>query len=145
MGKRVKPGHTIYITINSAGSPTLVIPDVIDNGSWREVQARMMSLGFKLGEPQYIPGEREWIYGITVNGRPIKTGDRVSADAKLIFQVGDGTRSATDSIRSEFSQDDFQYEEVEVEEPIYEDVYEEIEVPADEEEGSAPAEKPAAP
>ena len=31
MGKRVKPGHTIYITINSAGSPTLVIPDVIDN------------------------------------------------------------------------------------------------------------------
>lgn len=144
MGKRVKPGHTIYITINSAGSPTLVIPDVIDNGSWREVQARMMSLGFKLGEPQYIPGEREWIYGITVNGRPIKTGDRVSADAKLIFQVGDGTRSATDSIRSEFSQDDFQYEEVEVEEPIYEDVYEEIEVPADEEEGGAPAEKPAA-
>ena len=35
MGKRVKPGHTIYITINSAGSPMLVIPDVIDNGSWR--------------------------------------------------------------------------------------------------------------
>ena len=69
----------------------------------------------------------------------------MSADAKLIFQVGDGTRSATDSIRSEFSQDDFQYEEVEVEEPIYEDVYEEIEVPADEEEGGAPAEKPAAP
>ena len=123
----------------------LVIPDVIDNGSWREVQARMMSLGFKLGEPEFRPGERDWIYGITVNGRPVKTGDRIPADAKLVFQVGDGTRSATDSIMSSFSQDDFQYEEVEVEEPVYEDVYEEVEVPADEVEGgSSPTEKPSA-
>lgn len=126
-GKRVKGGRVIYVTINSAGSPTLVIPDVIDNGSFREASAQLMAMGFKLGEPEYIPGERDWIYGIKVNGKPVKAGQRVSKDARLVIVVGDGMRSITDSAL--FNDNSVHFEEVEEEEPEYE--YEVIEVPVD--------------
>lgn len=128
-GKRVKGGYVVYVTVNAASPPTLVIPDVIDNGSWREVRARLLSIGFKIAGPEYIPGERDWIYGITVNGRHVKAGDRVQADTKIVVQVGDGTRavSASDSV---FSNTGVEYGEMEVEEPEY--IYEEVEVPVDE-------------
>ncbi|MBQ7422144.1 MAG: PASTA domain-containing protein [Prevotella sp.] len=126
-GKRVKSDHVVYVKINSAGAPTLVLPDVIDNGSFRETSAMLASMGFKLGEPEYMPGERDWIYGIKVNGRAVKTGDRIPVDAKLVIQVGDGTRSAADSLGFN---NDIEFEEVEVEEPEYE--YEWVEVPVEE-------------
>jgi len=128
-GKRVKGGYVVYVTVNAASPPTLVIPDVIDNGSWREVRTQLLSMGFKTAEPEYVPGERDWIYGIKVNGRNVKTGDRVQVDSKIIVQVGDGTRilSASDSI---FRDTGMEYDVIEVEEPEY--IYEEVEVPVDE-------------
>ena len=126
-GKRVKSDHVINVTVNAASAPRLVLPDVIDNGSFREVSSMLASMGFKLGEPQYIPGERDWIYGILVNGRKVAAGDRIPKDAKLVIQVGDGTRSATDTL-SVNEEEQIEYEEVE--EPDYE--YELVEVPVDE-------------
>lgn len=127
-GKRVKGGYIVYVTINAASPPTLVIPDIVENGSWREVRARLVSMGFKIAEPEYIPGERDWIYGIKVNGRAVKSGDRVPVDAKIVVRVGDGTRvvTAADSL---FMKDDVEYGEREVDVPEY--VYEEVEVPVD--------------
>ena len=63
-GEKVKSGHVIYVTINSAHSPVITIPDVIDNSSLREAMAKLTAMGFKLGSPQYIPGEEDWVYGI---------------------------------------------------------------------------------
>lgn len=125
-GKRVKGGYVVYVTINSAGAPTLVLPDIIDNGSWREVRSKLLSMGFRLAEPEYIPGEKDWIYGVKVGGRRIKVGDRVSVEAKLVIVVGDGTRSASDSIN--FATSSLEFEDY-VERPEY--VYEEVEVPID--------------
>ena len=34
-GTNVKQGHTIYVTVNSPSSPTVAIPDIIDNSSVR--------------------------------------------------------------------------------------------------------------
>lgn len=54
-------------------------------------------MGFKVGDPVYRPGERDWVYGILVNGKPVHTGDRIPRDAILVIQVGDGTRNYADT------------------------------------------------
>ncbi len=106
-GTIVKSGRTIYLTINASDSPTLVLPDIIDNCSLREAMARLSALGFKLTPPQYVSGERDWVYGITANGKSLSYGDRVSIESKLTIQVGDGHRNAADSIYMTDIPDDY--------------------------------------
>lgn len=60
--------------------------------------AKLTAMGFKLGSPQYIPGEEDWVYGILVKGRHVVAGDKVSIDDVLIIQVGNGRRDAGDSV-----------------------------------------------
>lgn len=109
-GERVKSGHVVYVTINAEHTPTLTIPDVIDNSSLREAMAKLTAMGFKLGQPQYISGEQEWVYGVLVNGRHVVAGDRVPVNATLIIQVGNGQRNASDSV--DFVGDDVDDESV---------------------------------
>ena len=97
-GECVKSGHVIYVTINSAHSPTITLPDVIDNSSLREAMAKLTAMGFKLGTPQYVPGEEDWVYGILAKGRHIVAGDKVSVDDVLTILVGNGKRDAADSV-----------------------------------------------
>ena len=126
--KRMKGGRIIYVTINSAGSPTLIVPDIVDNGSYREASAKLASMGFKLGEPEWIPGEKDWIYGLKIGGKQVKAGDRISTEAKLVMVVGDGTRSLADSLM--FNNPAIEYENAPVDVPEYQ--YEIVEVPIDE-------------
>lgn len=126
-GKRVKGGYVVYVTVNAASPPTLAIPDIIENSSWREARSKLISMGFKRAEPEYIPGERDWIYGVKVDGKNVRAGDRVPLDTKVVVLVGDGTRMA--GTYDSLAVDDIDFEEIEVEEPEYE--YEEVEVPVD--------------
>jgi beta-lactam-binding protein with PASTA domain len=86
----VKTGHTIYIIVNSASSPTLAIPDVVDNCSYREAEAKLVSLGFKVLPPQYVTGEKDWVYGVSCNGRKVSAGERISIEQPLTLLVGSG-------------------------------------------------------
>jgi hypothetical protein len=97
-GLKVKPGHIVYVIINATESPTITLPDVIDNSSLREAMAKLSAMGFKLGTPQFVPGEKDWVYGILVNGRHVVYGDKISVDAVLTIQVGNGLRDASDSV-----------------------------------------------
>ena len=63
-GQKVKEGRTIYLTINTLDIPLQVIPDVADNSSVRQAEARLLASGFKLDEVQYVPGEQDWVYGV---------------------------------------------------------------------------------
>ena len=128
-GKRVKSTRVIYVTINAATATTLLLPDLADNSSLREAQALLLSMGFKVGDPEYISGEKDWVYGVLVNGKLAQTGDRVPNDAIIVLQVGDGTRDANDTTSHRPA---VQYEEVQVEEPKYEEYYDWVEVPVDE-------------
>ncbi len=87
---KVKAGHIIYVTVNSPSSPTVTIPDIIDNSSLREAEAKLAAMGFKLLPPKRIIGEKDWVYGIISRGRRVGTGDRVSTDAPLTLIVGTG-------------------------------------------------------
>ena len=89
-GLMVKTGHTIYIIVNSASSPTLAIPDVVDNCSYREAEAKLVSLGFKVLPPQYVTGEKDWVYGVSCNGRKVSAGERISIEQPLTLLVGSG-------------------------------------------------------
>ena len=96
-GDFVKSGHVIYVIVNSANTPTITMPDIVDNSSMREAMAKLRAMGFKVGEPQFIVGEREWVYGATVNGRHVVAGDKIPVDAVVVLQVGNGSRSETDT------------------------------------------------
>lgn len=97
-GTRVKSGRTVYITVNAVDSPTMSLPDIVDNCSLREAQARLTAMGFKLGKPKLVSGEKDWVYGILVNGHNVTAGQKVPVDAVLIIQVGNGQRNIEDSI-----------------------------------------------
>ena len=97
-GQKVKQGHIIYVTVNSPPSPTFAIPDIVDNSSLREAEARLMAMGFRLTAPQLIDGEKDWVYGILCQGRRISNGDRIPIDYPLTLMVGKGTFDDADSI-----------------------------------------------
>ncbi|MBR1410473.1 MAG: PASTA domain-containing protein [Prevotella sp.] len=105
-GLLVKQGHVIYVTINSSTSPSVAIPDVVDNCSYREAEAKLISLGFKVLPPQYVTGEKDWVYGVTCNGRRVSAGERVSIEQPLTLQVGSGQYGVDEEIG--FVDPDFQ-------------------------------------
>ena len=136
-GSIVKSGRVIYLVINASSTPTLAIPDIIDNTSYREARAKLTAMGFKVGEPQMVPGEKDWVYGIKVRGKNVTNGSRVSVEDVLIIQVGDGMIDAADSVA--FA--DPVYEE---EEDMFEVVTEPTEDVPDDEPATTPKETPPA-
>lgn len=97
-GDRVKSGHVIYLTVNASHTPTLTIPDIIDNSSLREAMAKLQAMGFKLTHPMFVEGEKDWVYGLVVRGRQVKACDRVGIDDYITIQVGNGQRDSTEEI-----------------------------------------------
>lgn len=98
-GTQVKSGHNISLIVNASSTPTLSIPDIIDNCSSREAMAKLKAMGFKIGMPQFVEGEKDWVYGITVDGRQCYAGDRVSVSKTIILQIGNGMVAYEDSIQ----------------------------------------------
>jgi beta-lactam-binding protein with PASTA domain len=95
-GTKVKQGHAVYVTVNSPSSPSFVIPDIVDNSSVREAEAKLMAMGFRLLPAQKVTGEKDWVYGIICRGRRVSNGDRIPIDYPLTLLVGDGGLSETD-------------------------------------------------
>jgi beta-lactam-binding protein with PASTA domain len=95
-GTMVKEGRMIFVTINSASLPEVRIPDLIDNSSYRQAQAQLTALGFKMLEPKRVDGEKDWVYGIIHEGRNLQTGDMVPKESKLTLVVGNGYEEEED-------------------------------------------------
>lgn len=121
-GTVVKSGRVVYLIINSDSSPKLVIPDLVDNSSAREARAKLVAMGFKVLEPEYVPGEKDWVYGIKSRGRNVVAGDRVSIEDPLILQVGDGKRDLLDSVTYTDPVFESEFEEEDEEEDLFEEV-----------------------
>lgn len=90
-GAKVKSGHAIYLIINATSTPTIPMPDIADNSSVREAEARLRSLGFQIGPHELIEGEKDWVYGVKYNGRMVYSGDRLPVDSRITLQVGSGS------------------------------------------------------
>jgi len=89
-GMSVKEGRTVYVTINSLTIPRVRIPDLVDNCSYREAQARLRQLEFRLLPPKLINGEKDWVYGIQMDGRNVRAGDMVARESQLTLVIGNG-------------------------------------------------------
>lgn len=89
-GQKVKQGRTIYLTINRLSIPLHDVPDVADNSSMRQAQARLLASGFKLNENEQVPGEKDWVYGVKYKGRLLEKCEKVPEGATLTLMVGDG-------------------------------------------------------
>lgn len=100
-GTPVKTGREIYLTVNCEQMPTMVIPDVADNSSFREAEAKLKGMGFKLGPVEYVPGEKNWVYGVKSQGRNVYAGDRVPIDVPLILQVGNNKEESIENEEDE--------------------------------------------
>lgn len=98
VGLVVKTGRYVYLTINATSTPTLTLPDIIDNCSFREAKAKLASMGFKLDEPSYVPGEKDWVYGVKCRGVSLVAGQRVSVEDALVIEVGNGLRDENDEL-----------------------------------------------
>lgn len=96
VGEKVKEGRTVYLTVNTLDIPLRVIPDVADNSSLRQAEAKLQSAGFKLAEIQLIQGERDWVYGVKYQGRQLTTGEKVPVGASLTLMVGNGAGDMTE-------------------------------------------------
>ena len=89
-GQKVKEGRTIYLTINTLSTPLLVVPDVADNSSLRQAEARILASGFKLNDIEYMAGEKDWVYGVKYQDRVLAMGEKVPMGATLTLMVGNG-------------------------------------------------------
>lgn len=95
-GQKVKEGRTIYLTINTLSIPLRAVPDVADNSSLRQAQAKVLAAGFKLNEVHLVSGEKDWVYGIQYQGRPLEAGEKVPLGAFLTLMVGNGEDDTLD-------------------------------------------------
>ena len=75
VNQKVKKGRIVYLTVNTLNVPLMELPDVADNSSLREAEARLLAAGFKLMPNDTVPGEKDWVYGAT-GGLPHDCGGR---------------------------------------------------------------------
>lgn len=92
-GSKVKEGRTVYLTINTESAPKIAVPDVMDNSSLRQAEAKLRALGFKLTDPEYISGEKDWVYSVKYRGRTLKAGEKIPHEAVVTLCVGDGNET----------------------------------------------------
>lgn len=97
-GETVKSGHTVSLIVNASSTPTITLPDIIQNSSLREATAKLKAMGFKVGPPNFVEGEKDWVYGVTVDGRQVASGDHISVNKTVVLQVGNGLMAESDSV-----------------------------------------------
>ena len=90
VGQRVKKGRTVYLTINTLNVPLCDVPDVADNSSVREAQARLLAAGFKLTPTESVPGEQYWVYYVRHGEDTLDVDDQVPTGATLTLIIGNG-------------------------------------------------------
>lgn len=95
-GKKVKEGRTIYLTISSKKIPLQKIPDVIDNSSLREAEARLVAAGFRVGETEYVDNAaKDWVLGLKFNGRELERIESIPEGSTVVIVAGNGNADPT--------------------------------------------------
>ena len=106
-GASVKSGRVVYVTINSLTMPRVAIPDLVGNSSYRQAQARLQALEFKLTEPKLIDGDKDWVYGLQCDGRNLEAGDMVAKESTLTLVIGNGLTEEDMELEEITEEEDF--------------------------------------
>lgn len=89
-GAKVKQGRRIQLTLSSANEPLQSLPDIVDNCSLREAEARLRAAGFTLTAGVRVPGETDWVYSVLMGSDTLRNGSKVPMGATLTLVVGNG-------------------------------------------------------
>ena len=97
-GKHIKEGRRVSFTINGNGARPLQIPDLANNSSIREAEARLKAMGFVITEHEFIMGDRDWVYALKAKGRELNVGERLPVDIPITLVVGKGEEDEDESL-----------------------------------------------
>ena len=90
-GYEVKGGRMVYLTVNLLGAPMAQLPDVVGQGSLRQAEALLHSLGFKLTSNNYVQGQpKDLVLGVKQGTREVRAGETIPRDRALTLIVGGG-------------------------------------------------------
>lgn len=92
-GQKVKKGRMIYLTICTDNEPLVTIPDIVDNSSYRQAEARLKALGFLVSKPKIVAGERDWVYALKIGERTLYAGEKIPRESLLTLEIGSGSDS----------------------------------------------------
>lgn len=89
----VKVNRTVYLTINRAQAPMIIIPNFVGQ-TFRSVDMQIKALGFKMGDttskPDFAVGSvLEQIY----NGQVVKPGTKIPMGSSISLVIGGGVQN----------------------------------------------------
>lgn len=106
VGEKIKPGRWISLVVNSTQARKVALPaDIAGNCSLREAEMKLKARGFRIGPPEYILGDKNWVYEMKVGGRVVSAGTMIAVKTPITLVVGDG------EVEEEYSGGDSFYEE----------------------------------
>ncbi|MDE7110667.1 MAG: PASTA domain-containing protein [Muribaculaceae bacterium] len=89
-GNRVKPGRTVYLTINAFEAKKVTLPELIGS-SVRQARATLQSLGFTDIREVRVPSDyRDLVIAVKSMGVPMRAGTVVPVGSSIIIEVGEG-------------------------------------------------------
>lgn len=87
----VKPGRTIYLTINAFYPRTVMVPSLTDI-SIRQARMTLEGLGLKNYVITTIPSDyKDLVLNVVYDGKRLVPGTRLPLDAVIILEVGEGS------------------------------------------------------
>lgn len=103
---QVKPGRTVYLTINAFYPRTVQLPSLSDV-SLRQAQAALEAIGITHVVVKQVPSEYSGlVLSATHDGKRLKPGMRVPITATIVLEVGvDPMDMTNDSIHTTFGGD----------------------------------------
>ena len=94
---KVKPGRTVYITINAFSPKTVTIP-VLTDISERQAKSILEGLGITKITIRKVPSEfKDLVLGVTRDGAELQAGARIPVTSSVTLEVGDGLPEIPDT------------------------------------------------
>lgn len=89
-GNRVKPGRTVYLTINAFSPRQVTLPELV-GCSVRQARASLESMGFKDIREVRVPSDyRDLVIAIKSMGVALRAGTKLPLSSTIVIEVGEG-------------------------------------------------------
>lgn len=96
-GNRVKPGRTVYLTINAFSPRQITLPELVGS-SVRQARASLESMGFKNIREVRVPSDyRDLVLAIKSMGVTLRAGTKLPLSSTIVIEVGEGYSPAADT------------------------------------------------
>ena len=89
-GNRVKPGRTVYLTINAMSPRQVTLPELV-GCSVRQARASLESMGFKDIREVRVPSDyRDLVLAVKSMGVTLRAGTKLPLTSTIVIEVGEG-------------------------------------------------------